>query len=94
MKSAVGDGVSGLPSKMRTCSSKISDALAETMREASELYFAKSGKHLIDATDAGRFEAREVTIIYLSFTNVRISIALAGGGVSLEGGANRTHSGR
>jgi hypothetical protein len=49
---------------------------------------------LIDTTDAGRFEAREVTIIYLSFTNVRISIALAGGGVSLEGGANRTHSGR
>ncbi|MBV8797052.1 MAG: hypothetical protein JO136_19115 [Hyphomicrobiales bacterium] len=46
---------------------------------------------MVDTVDTRRFSAKEVTVIYLSFTNVRISIALPGGGVSLEGGVNGTH---
>jgi hypothetical protein len=49
---------------------------------------------LIDTTDMSRFSAKEITVIYLSFTNVRISIALPGGGVSLEGGTRGTYSGK
>jgi hypothetical protein len=49
----------------------------------------------MDTTDMSRFAAKEITVIYLSFTNVRISIALPpGGGVSLEGGTRGTYSGK
>ena len=51
-----------------------------------ELYFARSKKYLIEMGEMGKFKHKEVTVIYLSFTNVRISIALPGGGVVLEGG--------
>jgi hypothetical protein len=47
---------------------------------------------LIDTADTAEFAAKEVTVIYLSFTNVRVSIALPGGGVSLERGTSGTHS--
>jgi hypothetical protein len=58
----------------------------------SEFYFAKSQRHLIDTADTGQFATQEVTVIYLSFTNVRISIALPGRGVSLEAGTRGTFS--
>jgi hypothetical protein len=61
---------------------RISGALVDQNSVTSELYFAKSTKHLIDTAHM----KREITIIYLSFTGVRISIALPGCGVSLEGG--------
>jgi hypothetical protein len=69
----------------------ISEASLEQNRVNSKLHFVKTTKHPIDRIDTRRFAAKEVTLIYLSFTNVRISIALPGGGVSLEGGANGTY---
>jgi hypothetical protein len=47
---------------------------------------------LINTAERGKVAAKEVTVIYLSFTNVRVSIALPGGGVSLEGGTRGTYS--
>jgi|ERR1700677_590377 hypothetical protein len=75
-----------LPKSTRKSALKISGALLDQNRVTSELYFAKSTKHLIDTAHMSRFETREMTIIYLSFTSVRISIAVPGCGVSLEGG--------
>ncbi len=71
---------------------RISEAPVEKSSVNSKLNFVKSTKHLIDTIGTRRFAAKEVTLIYLSFTNVRISIALPGGGVSLEGGADGTYS--
>jgi hypothetical protein len=65
--------------------------MAEKNDGISELYFAKSQRHSIDTADTGHFAASEVTVIYLSFTNVRVSIALPGRGVSLEGGTSGTY---
>ena len=89
MKSGVGDRLLGLTSKTGEPALG-TEALAEQKRVNSKLHFVKSRKHLVDMIDTSRFAAKEVTVIYLSFTNVRISIALPGGGVSLEGGANGT----
>jgi hypothetical protein len=69
-----------------------SAAAAHDNRGASELYFAKSIKHLISITKFSQLSAKQITVIYLSFTNVRISIALPCVGVSLEGGKSGTHS--
>jgi hypothetical protein len=66
--------------------------LAEKSDVLSELYFAKSQRHLIDTADTGQFATQQVTVIYLSFTNLRVSITLPGRGVSLEGGTNGTYS--
>lgn len=90
MKSGVGNHLLGLTSTTSKAALGISEAPAEQNRLNSKLHFLKSTKHLIDTIDARRFAAKEVTLIYLSFTNIRISIALPGGGVSLEGGANGT----
>jgi hypothetical protein len=49
---------------------------------------------LINTAERGKVAAKEVTVIYLSFTNVRVSIALPGGGVSLERGTRGTYSGK
>lgn len=94
MKSGVGNHLLGLTSTTGESALRISEALVEKNRLKSELHFVKSAKHLVDTIDTRRFAAKEVTLIYLSFTNVRISIALPGGGVSLEGGANGTYSHR
>ena len=88
MKWAAGDHL------LRSISRKREAPLSNSDRVVSEFYFARSRKYLIDTTDMSRFAAKEITVIYLSFTNVRISIALPGGGVSLEGGARGTYSGK
>lgn len=92
MKSGAGDRLSGSVSKTGERAFRISEAPAEQNGVNSKLHFVKSKKHSVDAIDTRRFAAKEVTVIYLSFTNVRISIALPGGGVSLDGGANGTYS--
>jgi hypothetical protein len=91
MKTSVGDRSFGSTSTGEPAP-RISEAPVERNRVNSKLYFVRTSKHLVDTIDTRRFAAKEVTVIYLSFTNVRISIALPGGGVSLEGGANGTHS--
>jgi hypothetical protein len=53
-----------------------------------QLLFAKSQNHAFNAVASERYAADDITVIYLSFTNVRISIALPGGGVSLAGGSS------
>lgn len=94
MKSGVGNHLLGLTSTTGEPALRISEAPVETNRVNSKLHFVKSTKHLIGTIDTRRFAAKEVTLVYLSFTNVRISIVLPGGGVSLEGGANGTCSRR
>ena len=54
-----------------------------------ELYFAKSEGHFIYRADTTALESLEITITYLSFTNVRISIAMSGCDVSFDGGTRR-----
>jgi hypothetical protein len=91
MKSRLGDRLLGSASKTGGPVLRASKDSLEYSRRSSRLYFVKSKTHLVDTVDTRRFSAKEVTVIYLSFTNVRISIALPGGGVSLEGGVNGTH---
>jgi hypothetical protein len=91
MKSGAGNHLVGLTSTTGEPAPRISEAPDEQNKVNSKLRFVKSTKHLIDTIDTRRFAAKEVTLIYLSFTNVRISVALPGGGVSLEGGANGTY---
>jgi hypothetical protein len=62
-------------------------------RAASELYLVTCKVQSFEVVGdearpvaSRRFGTREVTLIYLSFTNCRISIALAGDGVTLKGG--------
>jgi hypothetical protein len=90
MKWVIGDYLLGLTSNTGGTVQTTEQLLAEKNGVSSELYFAKSQRHVIDTADKGQFAAKEVTVIYLSFTNVRVSIALPGGGVSLHGGACRT----
>jgi hypothetical protein len=89
MKWAVGNRLSGSTSKTGEIYLITSEALVENNRVSSNIYFVRSRKHLIHTNDARQFAAKEITVIYLSFTNARISITLPGGGVSLEGGTNR-----
>ena len=83
MKLATGDR---LTSKILTSVHRTVQSIAEKNDAISVLYFAKSQSHLIDTANIGQVAAKEVTLIYLSFTNVGVSIALPGRGVSLEGG--------
>jgi hypothetical protein len=92
MKWAIGDRLLGLTPKTGEPAHRIVESSAEKNRGNSELYFVKSQTHVIDTADASQFSAKEVTVIYLSFTNVRISITLPGGGVSLKGGTGGTYS--
>ncbi len=87
MKWVIGDYFLGLTSKTVGSVQRTEQSLAKSDDAISELYFAKSRRHVIDTADTGQFAAKDVTVIYLSFTNVRVSIALPGGGVSLHGGA-------
>jgi hypothetical protein len=75
-----------LTSKILTSVHRTVQSIVEKNDAISVLYFAKSQNHLIDTANIGQVAAKEVTLIYLSFTNVRVSIALPGRGVSLEGG--------
>lgn len=92
MKWAIGDHLLRSIRKNGDTSLRNSEVFAENNRVVSELHFAKSRKHLIVTTGMSRFVAKDVTVIYLSFTNVRISIILPGGSVSLKGGASGTYS--
>ena len=91
MKLAMDDCLLGLTSKTGGSVHRTAQSLVENNDVTSELYLAKSQRHLINTADRGQVAAKEVTVIYLSFTNVRVSIALPGSGVSLEGGASRAH---
>jgi hypothetical protein len=94
MKWAIDDCLLGLTSKTGGSVHRTAQSIAEKNYVTSELYFAKSQRHLINTADRGRVAAKEVTVIYLSFTNLRVSIALPGSGVSLEGGTRGTYSRR
>jgi hypothetical protein len=89
MKWAVCDRLLGLTSKTGERSQRISESLVENNGGNSELYFSKSQRHVINTTDANQLVTKDVTVIYLSFTNVRISITLPGASVSLKGGTHR-----
>ena len=74
---------------------------AKRERATSELYLVackvQSFEIVGDKTRpvaSRRFGTREVTLIYLSFTNCRISIALPGEGVTLKGGKPTMTRGR
>jgi hypothetical protein len=86
MKWVIGDCLSELTSIVGGSVHKTAQSMAEKNDVILEFYFAKTQAHLIDTADTGQFAAKEVTGIYLSFTNLRVSIALPGRGVSLEGG--------
>jgi hypothetical protein len=92
MKRAMDDCLLGLTYKTGGSVHRTAQSLVESNDVTSELYFAKSQRHLINTADRGQVAAKEVTMIYLSFTNVRVSIALPGGCVSLEGGTRGTYS--
>jgi hypothetical protein len=89
MERGIGGRLSGLTSETGEATLRMSGALVKLNRVTSELYFVKSRKHQIDTTDTRTFTTREVTLIYLSFTGLRISIVLPGRSVSLEGGKVR-----
>jgi hypothetical protein len=86
MKRGVGDHLSGLTPEAGEAALRSSEVLIKQKRGTSELYFVECRRQLIDTADTTRFETRHVTLIYLSFTNGDISIALPGFGVTLEGG--------
>jgi hypothetical protein len=93
MNSGAGDPLFGWTSEKGESAFGIAEVLAEQNEvNSSTLHFIKSTKHLVDTIDTRKFAVEEVTVIYLSFTNIRISIAVPGGGVSLAGGANGTGS--
>jgi hypothetical protein len=78
----------------RTMSRKSETPLSNSDRPVSEFYFARTKRHSINTTKMSRFAGKEVIVICLSFTNVRISIVLPGAGVSFGGGVNGTYSGK
>jgi hypothetical protein len=80
MKRGVGDDPSRLTTERGELSLTIFQGSAQQKRAASELFFVECKRQSINA------DKRDVTLIYLSFTNADISIALPGCGVSLEGG--------
>jgi hypothetical protein len=86
MTRGVDDRLSGLTPETGEAALRSSEVLTEHKRATSELYFVECRRQTIDTTDPRRFETREVTLIYLSFTNCDISIALPSCGVTLEGG--------
>jgi hypothetical protein len=92
MKLAMSDYLLGLKSKTEESVHRTAQSIVERNEGTSELYFAKSQRLLIDTADTGQVAAKEFTVIYLSFTNIRVSIALPGRGVSVEGGTSGTYS--
>ena len=92
MQSGVGDRLMAKRSGSGEPDFRNVEALGGRSIVNSELYFVKSRTHRVDAIDTRRFAANKVTLIYLSFTNVRISIVLPGGGASVEGGVTGTRS--
>jgi hypothetical protein len=92
MKLVVGNRWYGPISKRKESALRNPEIFTVENKAVPGLYFAKSRKCLIDTADISRSSVKEITIIYLSFANVRISIALPGGGVSLEGGTSGTGS--
>jgi hypothetical protein len=52
--------------------------------EESSLYFVERKSNLIETTDYNVTETI-VTIIFMSFTNIDISITLPGGGLTMKG---------
>jgi hypothetical protein len=83
MKRGVGDDPSRLTTEAGKSSLIISEGSAQQKKAAAELFFVDCNKQSINT------ETRDLTFIYLSFTNTDISIVLAGCGVTLEGGTMR-----
>jgi hypothetical protein len=83
MKVGTGDRLLGSALKMRVRVLRNTKVLTEY---GSQVYFVKTTMLSTDTVDSRRLAAKEVAIIYLSFTNVRVSIVVPGRGVSLEGG--------
>jgi hypothetical protein len=93
MKGMGSDRLSGLTAGTKAATLTISEVSEEQKKATSELYFVDCRVQLTETVgDAARpvasrrFGTRVVTLIFLSFTNGDISIAIPGGGVTLEGG--------
>jgi hypothetical protein len=93
MKGMGSDLLSGLTRKTKEETPTISKVSEEQKKATSELYLVECKTQLIETVGdrtrpvaSRRFGTRVVTLIYLSFTNCDISIAIPGGGVTLEGG--------
>lgn len=85
------DDISLFGRKTEHATIAISEASKKQKRTASELYFVECRTQLIETVEettrpvaSRQSGTREVTLIYLSFTNCDSSIALLGGGVTLE----------
>jgi hypothetical protein len=95
MKKIGSDYFAGLTPKAEEKTITISEWSSEQKTATSELYFVECRMQLIETAGdrtppfASRgFGTRVVTLIHLSFTSCDISIALPGGGLTLEGGTN------
>jgi hypothetical protein len=95
MKGMGSDRLSGLTRKTEEATLTIPEVAEEQKEATSELYFVECRMQLTEAVGdttrpvaSRRFGTRVVTLVYLSFTNCDISIAIPGGGVTLEGGTN------
>ena len=63
MKWAIDDCLLRLTPKTGGSVHRTAQSLAKKNDVTSELYFAKSQRHLIDTVDTGQFAAKEVTVI-------------------------------
>jgi hypothetical protein len=93
MKGMGSDHLSGSIAKTEARTLAITEISEEDKNATSELYLVdcrmQSIETIGDTTPPAasrRIGTRVVTLIYLSFTNGDISIAVPGGGVTLEGG--------
>jgi hypothetical protein len=80
MKKGIGDDPSSSTTDTGKADLIISEGSAQQKRAASELFFVECRRQSMNTG------TRDVTLIYLSFTNTDISIALPGCGVTVEGG--------
>jgi hypothetical protein len=95
MKGMGSDRLSGLTRKTEEATLTISEVSEGQKNATSQLYFVECRMQLTETVGdttrrvaSSRFGTRVVTLIYMSFTNCDISIAIPGGGVTLEGGTN------
>jgi hypothetical protein len=83
----VGDRLPGLTPYSEKSTPRNSAVLGEEKKTASELYFVECKTQSIYIVGGAEcFGTRDVTLIYLAFTNGDILLALPGRGVTLEGG--------
>jgi hypothetical protein len=80
MNRGIGDHPSSLTTETGKAGLITSEGAAQQKRATSELFFVECKRQSINS------ETKYITLIYLSFTNADISIAVPGCGVMLEGG--------